>query len=143
MYQCPASLGGATECIGPIMSTATVLKGVSINGIDPSGTFLTLPLLTVHWHTLQERQNLMTSWCSPGQRKFWSILTSVFFAPGCPLNADSWFTFNSTRSLGPLSNRYMARSSKQVLINCSFTIRSTKSSKSLELLPESFNHLAK
>ena len=74
------------------MSTDTLLNGVSVNGIDPSGTFLTLPLLTVLWHTSQERQNLMTSWRSPGQKKFGSILTSVFFAPRCPLYADSWFT---------------------------------------------------
>ena len=89
MYRCLASLGGA---IGPTMSTATLLNGVSINGIDPSGTFLTLPLLTVLYNTSQERQNLMTSWRRPGQKKFGSILTSVFFAPKCPLNADSWFT---------------------------------------------------
>ena len=35
----------------------------------------------------------------------------------------------------------MARSSEQVLINCSFTIRSTKASKSSGLLPERSNHL--
>ena len=32
---------------GPTMSTATLLNGVSINGIGPSGTFLKLSLLTV------------------------------------------------------------------------------------------------
>ena len=74
------------------MSTTTHLNGVSINGIDPSGIFLTLPLLTVLWQTSQEQQNLMTSWLRPGQKKFGCILTSVFFAPRCPLNADSWFT---------------------------------------------------
>ena len=67
-------------------------NGVSINGIVPNGTFLTLYLLMVRWHTSQERQNLMTSWHSPGQKKFGSILTSVSFGPKCPLNADSWFT---------------------------------------------------
>ena len=87
--------------IGPTMSTATLLNCVSINGIDPSGTYLTLPLLSVLWHTSQERQNLMMPWRSPGQKKFGSILYSVFFAPRCPLNADSWFT-DSTCLRSPL-----------------------------------------
>ena len=74
MYRCPASLRGA---IGPTMSTATLLNGVSINGIDPNGTFLTLPILTVLWHTSQERRNLTLSWHSPFQKKFRSILRSI------------------------------------------------------------------
>ena len=48
MHQCLDSLGG---CIGPTMSIANILNGIPINGIEPSGTFLTLPL-----------QNLMMSW---------------------------------------------------------------------------------
>ena len=54
---------------------------VLINSIDSSGTFLTLPLSTVLWHTSQEQQNLMMSYRNPGHKKFGSILTSVFFAP--------------------------------------------------------------
>ena len=75
MYQCPASLRGA---IGPTMSIASLLNGVLINGIDPDGTFLTITLIVL-WYTSQERQNLMMSLA--GQKKFGSILTSVFFAP--------------------------------------------------------------
>ena len=61
MYQCPPSHLGA---MGPTISTATPLNGVSINGIDrslngisingidPSSTFLILPLLTIIlWQT--------------------------------------------------------------------------------------------
>ena len=76
---CSSSLMG--EAIGPTMSSATLLKGISINGIDPNGTFLTISFLIVLWHKSQEWQNLMTSWRSPGQKKFGSILTSVIFAP--------------------------------------------------------------
>ena len=68
------------SAIGPTMSTM-LLNCVSINGIDPNGTIVTLPFLTVFWHTSQEWQNLVMSWHSPGQMKFWSILTSVFLAP--------------------------------------------------------------
>ena len=63
-----------------MMSTTTLLNGVPINGIDPNGTLLTLPSLTVLWHTSLERQNLMTSWCNPGQKKSILHVTSVFFA---------------------------------------------------------------
>ena len=75
MYQCPASLGGAK---GLTMSTITLLIGIWINGIDPSSAFLMLPIFTVLWHTSLERQNLMTSWHSSGQK---TLGVSVFFAP--------------------------------------------------------------
>ena len=39
MYGCPASLG---ETISQTKSTATLLNGVSINGIDPNFCFLSL-----------------------------------------------------------------------------------------------------
>ena len=58
MYQCPPSLGDA---ISLTMSTATLLNGILISILGPSRIFLTLPVLTVLWHTSQERQNLMIS----------------------------------------------------------------------------------
>ena len=44
IYQCPFSLGGE---IGPTKSTATLLNGISIKGISPSGTGGTDPLSVV------------------------------------------------------------------------------------------------
>ena len=45
MYRYPASLWGA---VGPTMSTTTLLNGISINGINSNGTFLTIPFLIIY-----------------------------------------------------------------------------------------------
>ena len=40
--------------MGPTISMATLSKGASINGVVPSGTFVTLPLGAVRWQISQD-----------------------------------------------------------------------------------------
>ena len=59
----------------------------------------------------------------------WTV--GLVLSPSCSLYIIRYclaHIVNSTRSLGPLSSRYTTNSSEQALINCSLTIRSTKTS---------------
>ena len=78
MYRFPFSHTGD---IGPTRSTATILKGSSVNGISPKGTLQVRPFGAVFWQMLQDLQNLVTSVTTPGQWKLHVIQSTVFFAP--------------------------------------------------------------
>ena len=75
--------------IGPTISTATRLNGVSINGIFPKGTLVTRPFWIVLWHMSQDLQNLATSPQTPGQKNSDTTLSNVFLMPKCSVNKVS------------------------------------------------------
>ena len=52
-----------------------------------------MPLGAVFWHTLHDRQNLITSFWIPGHQTSLMILSLVFRIPRCPFITDSYSTF--------------------------------------------------